>query len=115
MTTMRSSGKYQDVSVSSAEVVNIDGYVPELDTQVVIEKDVRQPLGLRFGHDAPRIRVCDHLGIERLHERIPARVILVQVRVDHVAHRLVRDLSEVLHDAVVVHREFVVDQQHAVA
>ena len=86
------------------------GNLPRYMCRRVVEQDIRQPLRLRFGHDAARVRVRDELGVERLHRRVAARVVLMQMRINDVADRLLRDLRELRHDAVVVGRELVVDE-----
>jgi hypothetical protein len=56
----------------------------------------------------------DDVGVQRQHRGVAARMVAVHVRVDDVANGLVGDLAQLRHDAVVIHRELVVDEEHGV-
>ena len=102
------------VGVAAPEPVEIDHELAVVEPHVLFEGEVRQARTLSLGHLEARVFVRDDLGAQGLLRRVAARVIRVQMRVDDVEHRLVGDLAQLRHDAVVVHLELVVDEHHAV-
>lgn len=64
-------------------------------------------------HVLARLLGRDHLNVHLLHLDVAASVVRVVMRINHISDRLVGDLLQLRHDAVVVDRELIVHKHHA--
>src|SRR5688572_2031368 len=101
------------IGVRAAEVMDLHALAAQIQPHAVFERDVRGTRLIGLDHLAPRTLRGDDLNVLRLHLRIPAAVVAVIMRVDHVAHRLVRQLADLRHQVVEVDLELVVDEDQA--